>query len=89
MGGQKLEWTQGDIFLVPRREDAILFSMTDRLTVVAAGLYREDTRERIEITYYNNLTKAEFDVQSRSNDDTCRKRHGPRSRMRRLWLEQA
>ncbi len=50
--GQTFEWTQGDIFLVPpwsahhhenrAGEDAILFSMDDRPTTQALGLYREE-----------------------------------------------
>jgi gentisate 1,2-dioxygenase len=50
--GQPLEWTQGDIFLIPPwathhhenrgGEDAILFSMNDWPAVRSLGLYREE-----------------------------------------------
>ena len=50
--GQRLEWEQGDIFLVPPwmahwhenlgGEDALLFSMDDRPIVSALDLYREE-----------------------------------------------
>jgi len=53
--GQALEWEQGDIFLVPpwavhhhenrSDSDAILFSMDDRPSVAALGLYREEEAE--------------------------------------------
>lgn len=50
--GERLVWSQGDIFLVPPwaahshenlgNEDAILFSMDDRPASAALGLYREE-----------------------------------------------
>ncbi len=50
--GQRFEWTQGDIFVVPpwslhkhenaSGEDAILFSMTDRPAMEALDIYREE-----------------------------------------------
>lgn len=50
--GERLEWSQGDIFIVPpwtvhhhenlSGEDAILYSMDDSPTLEALGLYREE-----------------------------------------------
>jgi gentisate 1,2-dioxygenase len=50
--GQRFEWSQGDIFLVPPwavhhhenlgGEDAVLFSMDDRPITTAVGLYQEE-----------------------------------------------
>jgi 1-hydroxy-2-naphthoate dioxygenase len=52
VGGETLQWSQGDIFLVPpwyphrhqnrQNQDAILFSTTDRPAALALGLYREE-----------------------------------------------
>lgn len=52
--GERLEWTQGDIFVVPPwnwhhhenrlGQDAILFSMNDWPALKAIGLYREEGR---------------------------------------------
>ena len=49
--GERLEWSKGDIFLIPPwaghhhenlgNEDALLFSMDDRPVTAALGLYRE------------------------------------------------
>lgn len=51
---ERLEWAQGDIFVLPPwcwhshenrlSEDAILFSITDWPTMVALGIYREESR---------------------------------------------
>ena len=50
--GERYEWTQGDIFVVPpwswhrhlntSNEDALLFSLSDRAAMEAIGLYREE-----------------------------------------------
>lgn len=52
--GQSMEWSQGDIFVVPPwtwhshenrlGQDAILFSMSDQPAWVALGIYREEGR---------------------------------------------
>ncbi len=49
---QRLEWSQGDIFVIPpwswhshqnvASEDAVLFSLSDRPTMGALGVYREE-----------------------------------------------
>ncbi len=57
--GQRLEWTEGDIFCVPtwachhhanasESEDAILFSMNDSPVLQALGMYRETSCEEGE-----------------------------------------
>ncbi len=52
VGGKRLVWSQGDIFIVPPwqlhnhqnqlDQDVILFSITDRPAMMALGLYREE-----------------------------------------------
>lgn len=54
--GERLEWSQGDIFVVPpwtwhshenlSQQDAILFSMNDWPALQALGLYREEREAR-------------------------------------------
>jgi gentisate 1,2-dioxygenase len=56
VGKKRLEWSRGDCFTVPlwswhwhennQREEAILFSITDRPAKEALGLYREEAEER-------------------------------------------
>jgi gentisate 1,2-dioxygenase len=51
--GERLQWSQGDVFVVPPwgwhsheagpAEDAVLYSITDRPALEALGLYREDS----------------------------------------------
>ncbi|MGH7831957.1 MAG: cupin domain-containing protein, partial [Candidatus Binatia bacterium] len=53
--GQRFDWEQGDIFVVPpwhahnhenrANEDSMLFSITDRPSAAALGLYREEPVE--------------------------------------------
>lgn len=54
VGNERLEWDQGDIFVVPpwqwhnhenrSQQDSILFSMTDAPAMTALGLYKEEAR---------------------------------------------
>lgn len=51
--GERLEWSQGDMFVIPpwlwhehenaSEGDAILFAMADWPTITALGLYREES----------------------------------------------
>jgi gentisate 1,2-dioxygenase len=54
VSANEFNWTKGDIFVVPSwqwhshenntNEDAILFSITDKPSTVALGLYREEVQ---------------------------------------------
>ena len=57
IGGTRYDWSKNDIFVVPswamhehanasEREDAVLFSFSDVPSMVALGLYREETSHR-------------------------------------------
>jgi gentisate 1,2-dioxygenase len=55
IGAQRFDWQQGDSFVVPlwnwhshenkTREPAILFSINDRPTIEALGLFREENKQ--------------------------------------------